>query len=199
MFWPPLNTERNRYMDTPLPQTWWVEPGRLLAGGFPGDMDPNRARKRLQRLLQAGVRCFISLQEIGEMSWTGCREDYAPLLEGLIGADSGSGITCHAFPIPDMGIAERAIIREILHTINEALSEGRGVYVHCWGGHGRTGMVVGCWLREQGLSGLDALERLNELRADDEVLQEWNCPQTPEQMTTILKWQPGNGNGEDEG
>jgi len=85
-----------------------------------------------------------------------------------------------------------------LRTINEALSEGRGVYVHCWGGHGRTGMVVGCWLREQGLSGLDALERLAVLRAHDEVLQEWNCPQTPGQMNMILEWQLGNGNVEEE-
>ena len=131
------------------------------------------------------------------MSWTGCREDYASLLATLADADSGNEITCHAFPIPDMGTAETAVIREILRTINEALSEGRGVYVHCWGGHGRTGMVVGCWLREQGLSGLDALERLAVLRAHDEVLQEWNCPQTPVQMNMILEWPLGNGNVEE--
>ncbi len=183
-------------MDSPLPQTWWVEPGRLLAGGYPADMNPNRARKRLHRLLQAGVRCFISLQETGEMSWTGCREYYAHLIEDLADAESGNGITFHSFPIPDMGITEIAVIRKILQTINEALSEGRGVYVHCWGGHGRTGMVVGCWLREQGLSGLDTLTRLRELRAHDEVLQEWDCPQTPSQMAMILEWQPGNGKDE---
>ncbi len=185
-------------MDTPLPQTWWVEPGRLLAGGYPGDISPDRTKEKLRRLLQAGVRCFISLQEQGEMSWTGSLEYYAPLLEELTEKDPADGVRWHSFPIPDMGVADASTMRNILQTISGALSEGKGVYVHCWGGHGRTGMVIGCWLRERGLSGLDALQRLHELRAHDDVLLEWNCPQTPEQMTMILDWPPGNGKGEEE-
>ena len=31
------------------------------------------------------------------------------------------------------------------------------VYVHCWGGIGRTGTVVGCWLVRHGMTGDEAL------------------------------------------
>jgi len=35
-------------------------------------------------------------------------------------------------------------MHEILDTIDAALSAKRIVYVHCWGGVGRTGTVIGC-------------------------------------------------------
>ena len=39
------------------------------------------------------------------------------------------------------------------------------MYVHCWGGIGRTGTVIGCWLAGQGLGYDDIVERLASLRA----------------------------------
>ena len=52
----------------------------------------------------------------------------------------------------------------ILATIRDEIAAGRPVYVHCWGGTGRTGTVAGCWLVEQGLTGDEALRRIAELR-----------------------------------
>ena len=44
--------------------------------------------------------------------------------------------------------------------IDEAMSAGKAVYVHCWGGVGRTGTVVGCWLVRHGRTGEQALEQI---------------------------------------
>ena len=44
--------------------------------------------------------------------------------------------------------------------VDDALGEGRTVYVHCWGGIGRTGTVVGCWLVRHGLTGRGALDQI---------------------------------------
>ena len=41
---------------------------------------------------------------------------------------------------------------------------GRGVYVHCAGGIGRTGTVVGCYLVRHGMQGEAALEEIMRLR-----------------------------------
>ena len=41
----------------------------------------------------------------------------------------------------------------ILDAIDKALEDGKNVYVHCWGGIGRTGTVVGCWLVRHGMTG----------------------------------------------
>ena len=53
----------------------------------------------------------------------------------------------------------------ILDAIDTSLTGGRLVYVHCWGGVGRTGTVVGCWLLRHGLATRDAvLDTLAQLR-----------------------------------
>ena len=40
---------------------WWVQPGRLLAGEYPGHRDPVRARRKVDVLVDAGVRTFVDL------------------------------------------------------------------------------------------------------------------------------------------
>jgi protein-tyrosine phosphatase len=60
-------------------------------------------------------------------------------------------------------------------------------YVHCWGGAGRTGTVVGCWLVRRGFGGDAALARIGALRADSPAL--WlDSPQTDEQRTMVRTW-----------
>ena len=45
---------------------WWVEPGRVLAGEYPGNKDRDRAIEKIDLLVDAGVRTFVDLTEEGE-------------------------------------------------------------------------------------------------------------------------------------
>lgn len=70
----------------------------------------------------------------------------------------------------------------ILDAIDAQISNGRPVYLHCWGGVGRTGTIVGCWLARHGYAGNAALERLRELwsacpKSADRVSPEKLCQQ----------------------
>jgi protein-tyrosine phosphatase len=76
---------------------------------------------------------------------------------------------------------------KILNTIQEEIAAGRPVYVHCWGGVGRTGTVIGCWLVEQGLSGAAAIDRIAELRKNTPDGSK-RSPQTDEQCRYICEW-----------
>jgi protein-tyrosine phosphatase len=69
-------------------------------------------------------------------------------------------------PIPDFDVPSRAQMVRILDEIDQALMAQRKVYVHCLAGLGRTGTVVGCYLVRHGLSGPDALKRIQVLRRD---------------------------------
>jgi len=71
--------------------------------------------------------------------------------------------------------------------VDAAIQRGGAVYIHCWGGVGRTGMVVGCHLARHGLSGEQALERIVELRSGLAN----QSPETDAQCALVLGWQPG--------
>ncbi|NLV42730.1 MAG: hypothetical protein GXY15_16080 [Candidatus Hydrogenedentes bacterium] len=94
------------------------------------------------------------------------------------------------FPIVDLGVPTKELMAAILEKIRQARSAGRCVYVHCWGGHGRTATVVGCWLREQGLTGEEALNHIADLRRHDPYLASQRSPQTLAQRKMVLEWQP---------
>lgn len=46
------------------------------------------------------------------------------------------------FPIRDCDVADDGRVLELAKSLVQAISEGEVLYVHCWGGHGRTGTVV---------------------------------------------------------
>ena len=68
-------------------------------------------------------------------------------------------------PIKDLGVPSKPHLLAILDLIDRCVAEASPVYVHCWGGVGRTGTVVGCWLSRNGCAGQAALDRIAELRA----------------------------------
>jgi protein-tyrosine phosphatase len=96
-------------------------------------------------------------------------------------------------PIPDMGVpASEEVMATIMNVVRGSITTGSAVYVHCWGGIGRTGTVVGCWLRECGLGPDEALARVQHLyathmpKSKDVRYQE--SPQTREQKVYIRSW-----------
>ncbi len=74
---------------------------------------------------------------------------------------------------------------ETLDAIDEEIARGGVVFVHCWAGCGRTGVVVGCWLVRHGSDPHDALARIAKSRG-------LGCPQTLEQRLTVLRGSPAS-------
>ncbi len=139
------------------PDCYWVEPGRLMAGEYPGDWTERSARKRLRALIDSGVRTFIDLTEEGEL------ESYDDWLAKEAKA-AGVAVAYHRHSIRDLDVPTSDGMRAILDLIESAIAAEAPVYVHCWGGIGRTGTVVCCWLVERGLSGEQALVEIALLR-----------------------------------
>lgn len=46
------------------------------------------------------------------------------------------------FPIKDCGITDDARVLELARNLVKAIADGEKLYLHCWGGHGRTGTIV---------------------------------------------------------
>ena len=78
---------------------------------------------------------------------------------------------------------------DILDAIDDALDEEGTVYLHCWGGVGRTGTVVGCWLVRHGRTGDQALRQLAEWwQGVAKVRRKPQSPETPEQFRYVREW-----------
>lgn len=170
------------------PGSYAVRPG-LLAGEYPAyryNEDPTR----LEQFLGAGVRVFLDLTEPHETPFSSRPVlPYAPLLQRLA---SQRGLPIHRLhhPVRDGTAPGRPQMRQILDTIDQAHADGQTVYVHCLGGVGRTGTVVGCYLVRHGATPTAAL-RLIAHQLYDTYKAERLSPETDEQRTLVLRWQPG--------
>lgn len=146
---------------------WWVQPGRLLAGEYPASLNPAKSVQKRRVLLEAGVDSIVDLTEAGERSWGG--DVLEPYHEAICAAADELGVgrpayTRHA--IPDQGVIGDDGYDRIVEHIRGEHDSGRVVYVHCWGGKGRTATVVGAWLiAEDGLGHPAVLDRIDKLRA----------------------------------
>ena len=83
---------------------------------------------------------------------------------------------------PDMGVPDRQHFALALDWVNLYLSEGKAVEVACVGGHGRTGTLIACALREYGASLIDAVSTVRDL-----VCQQ--CVETVPQRDLIQSWE----------
>lgn len=167
--------------------SYWVERGRLLAGPYPGDPDAAAERHKLDAFLDLGIRRFLDLTEAGEHS------PYTPLLGQLAGARV-LDVEHTRMAIPDFGVPATARMRAILDRLEAELAHDEPVYLHCRGGAGRTGTVVGCYLVERGNSPERALEQIAaDRRGLDSKRREWSSPETEEQRRFVLAWTPGQG------
>ena len=147
-----------------------IEPGRLIAGRHPCAWGPENAPAEVRDLAAAGVTLFLDLTQDGEL------DPYAYLV---------SPPARHVrMSIRDFSVPAHEQLVETLDEIDAELRSGGLVYVHCWAGCGRTGVVVGSWLVRHGTSPNDALAKIADARG-------LGCPQTLEQRMMVLGWQKG--------
>ena len=108
----------------PHGNSYWIEPGRLIAGEYPGRPTCADGRARVARHIDAGISFFLDLTEDFEL---------APYAEHLPATHPGSGLPVihKRMPIRDVDVPKSAAeMTAILDCIDGALAQGHVVYVH---------------------------------------------------------------------
>jgi hypothetical protein len=165
--------------------------------------EPSTSKPKLDAILACGVRTFIDLTEAGELS---PYKAHLATRAALLNIDV-STIEYHRFPIRDRSLPESVdYMYRVLAVLKDNEQRGRISAVHCRGGIGRTGVVVGCWLVESGLAknGEDALNTIaGEWKTVEKCTRYPHSPETGPQFeyvknfrSTAMKlrsksWRPG--------
>ena len=175
-------------MTPPFPNSYWLEPGRILCGEYPRDFDDLGDHEGMTAILQTGVRVFLDLTEEGELK---PYRDTALATAASLGIDSGE-LTFLRHPIRDVSVPRRTQeMRDILRAIRRERHRGRTLYLHCWGGRGRTGTVAGCVLNELfGHRGDEALAVLASRWQACAKAALSESPETDEQRRYVREWNP---------
>ena len=166
----------------PILESYWVEPGRFLAGEYPGHTYGEQLRQRLDTFLDFGINTFIDLTDPDELP---------PYLPELVEQARYYEIEIQykRMTITDFDIPTPETMKTILDEIDSALAAGCKVYVHCFGGIGRTGTVVGCYLVRHGQTGQEALSQLAKWWRDVPKSRFWpRTPETLQQIKFIQNW-----------
>jgi protein tyrosine phosphatase len=175
----------------PFSRSYWVVPCWLLAGYYPGGRKITEMDKKLNALLDCGMRTFLNLMETDEVDHAGLKfTPYDKRVKDLAGILEQKAYT-YRHPVTDLGVPSHEEMKQILDRIGESICNNLPVYVHCWGGRGRTGTVIGCWCARHGLEhGRDILEMIKKMRKQDEK-GNLPSPETEQQISMVTAWMKG--------
>jgi protein tyrosine phosphatase len=172
----------------PYERSYWVLPNKLLAGEIPSSKTESRKIEKINNLLDCNIDVIINLMEEVEKNFSDeLLEDYSITL--LKEADKkNKKIEVFRYAIEDMNIPTESFMVEILNRIDEQIALGKRVYVHCWGGVGRTGTVIGCYLIRHGfVEQKNVIETINYLKRTTNIAHR-SSPETKEQCQFVLNW-----------
>ncbi len=123
----------------------------IYAGEYPRDRDEDRSVFKMKQFERFSINHFIDLTEEGELA------SYKEFLS--------ISMSHSRFPFPDQSVPESTDkVRKLMWEIDQIIraTPNIKIYIHCWGGVGRTGTIVGCMLAHQ--MGYDCNQAIASLR-----------------------------------
>ncbi|MFM7292542.1 MAG: fused DSP-PTPase phosphatase/NAD kinase-like protein [Planctomycetia bacterium] len=159
---------------------WWADAaGDLLAGEYPGQKaDDEATRRKLSLLVAAGISTIVDLTHPSDRLTS-----YAEQARE-VAAQQRVDLRLLSHPIVDVSVTTPEHYDQIVNDIEAEIAAGRKVFVHCWGGVGRTGTVVGIWHVRRGLGPDAALQRIAAAREGTRK-DHRPAPETPGQVEAI--------------
>ena len=122
---------------------FWLIPNKLAGGSLP------KTSMDIAYLQQKNIHHIVSL--VGHIY----------KIQELI---TNTGIEIHHIPIPDWGVPSKSQIQQFLELTSKILNDEEAIYVHCYGGCGRTGTMLALYLISSGINGKEALEKIRSIR-----------------------------------
>jgi len=133
-------------------------PGRLGLTHLPGARGNRDAD--LDALQSAGVNRLLCLVESHELEYLTPSETVDQRREAL----ELRGITFMHHPIVDFNAPQLLDAQRTITKLDQALTQGDRVIVHCWAGLGRAGTMAACLLIHRGMDANTAIDNVRHVR-----------------------------------
>ena len=150
----------------------------------------------ISSILDLGINTFVCLQleyvaGVPEASWR-AGQTLRPYFQDADAIQQQRSATeplsfVH-FPIRDCDTVEDDSVLQLCRRLVEMVRAGHRLYVHCWGGHGRTGTVVCIMLHLMyQLNAVEAIRRCQFVHDLRRVPIDVGSPQTPKQRAQVSR------------
>ncbi|MER3420112.1 MAG: hypothetical protein C4290_06120 [Chloroflexota bacterium] len=163
-----------------IPNFAWVEEGRLARG-----MQPPLTLAAYTELRARGFCSVLSLRLALEYPDED-RRRYDVVHERAL--CEAVGLRLHHVPLTDYQAPRPSELVRALGVIRDELARGGTLYVHCFAGVGRTGVVCGTWQMLRGMSGTEVLRRF-----ERSLLDSWQRVRLRRPDLTLERYLDGVG------
>lgn len=146
-----------RLRDIKTDRNNWVIPGFVMAGPYPGHDGINfkteyEAVANLRGIAADGIDTFVCLgPDVHSRLFNGVNGAFKSYEQSIRDASvaaviPGRPLQYEYAPIPEHGVPSDKQLVQLMTTLLGLLGSGRKLFIHCDGGHGRTGLVVAALL-----------------------------------------------------
>ena len=185
----------------------WLIPGYVLCGSYPGACPGRPQHNDLAQVRDTGVSTFVCLQEELPPQDAPWPENGVPNLSERAKFAAGNFLNYRSaagedasyvhFGLPDLSVCESLdSLDEIVCDLRKRIEAGDKLYIHCWGGRGRTGLIAACLLgslygdmdAEEALQRVQCYYDLRQPLARDFSAARKTSPETDEQKNQVRDW-----------
>ncbi|KAL6059046.1 MAP kinase phosphatase 6 [Balamuthia mandrillaris] len=175
------------------PTDWsnWAVKDSLLVGAYPKKM------ALLSSILEQGITRFVCLMTDKELERQGTLYYYRAkqMLEEnpKAFAQRSDDLQYVHFPIYDRGVADDEVVISLVNDLRRWMHNGEKIYLHCRGGHGRTGTIVSILFgKHYGLSpqeAMDLCQRYHDTREDvsSNAAANFRSPESNPQRSQVFR------------
>lgn len=132
-------------------------------------------------LINPGCNVYVNAATSSERRF---EFDYVPRVKELIPESIFIDCIIKDGAIP-IDLVEFKVLMVQLHSL---IKEGKKLYIHCVGGHGRSAVIAGCLLVHMGYDPIDVLKLLKEGHNSREAYTDYKCPHTIKQSDFIRSY-----------
>jgi protein-tyrosine phosphatase len=159
---------------------------QLFAGETISSLNLITRNSKMKQIFDLGITTIINLTEENEINFQGAAlvsydKDLIEFYE-----KSNKKIELIKFPIQDGNIPDKSDLNRLLEIIRSKIQLNEKIYIHCRGGIGRTGVIIGSILIDLKLvSKNDVLLKINDLKKKS-LLPKRQSPETDKQIKFLI-------------